>query len=120
MPLLISAINSSNSGKTILVRTVEEKEYPQYFDAQPADSDEPDVNAFTEKKSKPIQSEKQEPKEQHLTFEENQRGVSFDSLLGPYLKGAAQDYHNRSLYPSVFPGQEPNGASGNHRQAKSG
>lgn len=28
------------------------------------------------------------PKAQHLTFAENQRGVSYDSLFGPYLKGA--------------------------------
>src|SRR5690606_23939572 len=28
------------------------------------------------------------PKEQHLAFQENQRGVSFDKLFGPYLAGA--------------------------------
>lgn len=27
-------------------------------------------------------------KEQHLVFQENQRGVSFDTLFGPYLAGA--------------------------------
>ncbi|MFB1000468.1 MAG: MIT C-terminal domain-containing protein, partial [Colwellia sp.] len=37
--------------------------------------------------SKPILDE-QELKEQHMTFAENQRGVSYDSLFGPYLKGA--------------------------------
>jgi ATP-dependent Lon protease len=29
-------------------------------------------------------------KEEHLTFLENQRGVSYESLIGPYLKGASQ------------------------------
>jgi hypothetical protein len=28
------------------------------------------------------------PKEQHLVFQENQRGVTFDQLFGPYLAGA--------------------------------
>lgn len=27
--------------------------------------------------------------EKHLTFQENQKGISFDTLLGPYLKGAS-------------------------------
>lgn len=30
----------------------------------------------------------EEPREQHLVFAENQRGVSFDMLFAPYLKGA--------------------------------
>ena len=29
-----------------------------------------------------------ELREQHLVIQENQRGISFDTLLGPYLKGA--------------------------------
>ena len=29
-------------------------------------------------------------KEQHLTFQENQRGISFDTLIGPYLRGASK------------------------------
>lgn len=29
-----------------------------------------------------------ELKEKHLTFQENQKGLSFDALLSPYLKGA--------------------------------
>jgi len=36
----------------------------------------------------PVASEQEELKEGHLTFQENQRGVTFDSLFGPYLKGA--------------------------------
>jgi ATP-dependent Lon protease len=31
---------------------------------------------------------KEELKEQHLTFQENQMGVTFDMLFGPYLEGA--------------------------------
>ena len=32
----------------------------------------------------------QEPKEQHLSFKENQKGITYDSLFGAYLKGASE------------------------------
>ena len=32
----------------------------------------------------------QEPKEQHLSFKENQKGITYDSLFGAYLKGATK------------------------------
>jgi ATP-dependent Lon protease len=75
-------------GKTVLVRTLEEKEYPQYFETKEAEHEDAERAAFNEEDSASNQSTQQELKEQHLTFEENQRGVTFDSLLGPYLKGA--------------------------------
>jgi len=40
----------------------------------------------TEDKQKPIE----ELTEKHVTFSENQRGISFDRLLGPYLKNATK------------------------------
>ena len=75
-------------GKTVLVRTLEEKEYPQYFETKEAEHEDAERAAFNEEDSASNQSTQQELKEQHLTFEENQRGVTFESLLGPYLKGA--------------------------------
>ncbi len=71
-----------------LVRTLEEKQYPQYFQVEK--SDDCDLEVPREKVDKPVvqDAHPQELKEQHLTFEENQRGVCFDTLLGPYLKGA--------------------------------
>ena len=36
------------------------------------------------------QEDEGKPREQHLTFEENERGVSFDDLFGPYLEGASE------------------------------
>ena len=77
-------------GKTVLVRTLEEKEYPQYFETKDIEHEDAEKAAFNEEDSAPKQSTQQELKEQHLTFEENQRGVTFDSLLGPYLKGAGK------------------------------
>ena len=77
-------------GKVYIVRTLEEKEYPQYFEL----SSEGDATSErTESDSAKFQQEEAPPeelKEQHLTFQENQRGVSFDKLLGPYLKGAGK------------------------------
>ena len=77
-------------GKTVLVRTLEEKEYPQYFETKEAEHEDAERAAFNEEDSASNQSTQQELKEQHLTFEENQRGVTFESLLGPYLKGAGK------------------------------
>jgi len=74
--------------KTVLVTTLEEKEYPQYFDTIETEDNDVEPADFNKEMSPPEQSLQQELKEQHLTFEENQRGVTFDNLLGPYLKGA--------------------------------
>lgn len=79
---------SDNSGKSIRVTTLEEAEYPNYFNQTVSDGELdsvlPDVEMAVESKSTV------EPalKEKHLTFMENQRGVSYDDLFGPYLKGA--------------------------------
>jgi ATP-dependent Lon protease len=87
---------SNKAGKEAPVSTLEELEYPNYFNKTVGDVTDigmpvPDVapvevNPQT-KLSNPIVDE-QELKEQHMTFAENQRGVSYDSLFGPYLKGA--------------------------------
>jgi ATP-dependent Lon protease len=78
------------NGDEHLVRTLEEKQHPQYFEAESTDAS--DLESPREGVEKPdIQAARpQELKEQHLTFEENQRGVCFDTLLGPYLKGAGK------------------------------
>jgi ATP-dependent Lon protease len=80
---------SDNSAKSKYVATLEELEYPNYFHKRIADGESveavenPDVvNTTAESPAEP------ELKETHLTFMENQRGVSYDSLFGPYLKGA--------------------------------
>jgi len=81
---------SRNGDAGIQVQTLEEKQYPQYFATTQAEegvASEPAASAETS----PIASTApEEPKEQHLTFAENQRGITFESLLGPYLKGAAK------------------------------
>jgi ATP-dependent Lon protease len=87
---------SDDAGKTIPVKTLEEREYPQhYYKTIVEDIEEtqenpavklPDLEAPEEaKKTPPLQL-----REGHLVFQENQKGVSFDTLLGPYLKEATR------------------------------
>ena len=96
----------SNDGLEKSVQTLEEDEYPNQYhrrlpvnegdqqpgtvsadptatpDAAPPSTDTQDAA------TKPTVALEQVPKEQHLAFQENQRGVSFDALFGPYLAGA--------------------------------
>ena len=98
------------SGQAKQVRTLEEEEYPNYYNktvgiqsgepSKDTTSAPPEVPA-PPKESLPAATVQTVPaaptappgstvKEQHLTFQENQRGISFDSLLGPYLRGASK------------------------------
>jgi len=87
------------AGKLKAVRTLEEEEYPHYYhktvagggsaETQDDDGEAKEAhNATQEEPSSPVSE--QVLKEQHLTFQENQRGISFDSLFGPYLRGASK------------------------------
>jgi len=85
-----------------LVRTLEEDEYPNQYHRRlviegQLDLDEGSQTAaasvtdmVAETAPAPTAAAPLEPtvKEQHLVFQENQRGVSFDTLFGPYVKGA--------------------------------
>ncbi len=79
------------SGNEVPVYTLEEEQYPQYFSSS-AEIEEPEVTSAetTVDIATPVASKQEELKEGHLTFQENQRGVTFDSLFGPYLKGATK------------------------------
>jgi ATP-dependent Lon protease len=84
---------SDNYGKSKIVATLEEREYPNYFH-QIVAGDEQDeqtgVESDIREAERSVQEASVEPelKEQHLTFMENQRGVSYDGLFRPYLMGA--------------------------------
>lgn len=98
----------NETGKKTRVRTLEEKEYPNYFHNTVADGDEGDAgeNQFDpELSSGQTQSSptsEPAPEEKHLTFEENQKGLSYDSLFGIYLRGATNititDPYIRAFY----------------------
>lgn len=81
-------------GKEKPVATLEELEYPNYFHkiVLSDDADLPDLQVETTLASAPLTSEtnvtdEKLPQEGHLTIVENQRGVSYEELFGPYLKG---------------------------------
>ena len=74
-----------------LVKTLEEEQYPRYYSLQQAEETDLDdgeivdspaqIDHKTEEKKKPL-------KEGNFVFKENQKGVSYDRLFGPYIEGA--------------------------------
>lgn len=78
--------NKEGISKTVV--TLEEEEYPKYYHQTLTEEREGEEVVKLEGASAPESKSGVHPGEAHLTFQENQRGVSFDSLFGPYLKGA--------------------------------
>lgn len=83
---------TKKGGEKIIVRSLEETQYPQYFTGSQSVTTEQEEIDFVQKESNnntqaPII---EEPKEGHLIFQENQKGVTFEKLFGPYLKGATK------------------------------
>lgn len=102
----------NKDGKKQWVKTLEESEYPHYYHKTISDgmeeksdktvssvipTEESSLNESNEKLT-----DKSELKEQHLSFQENQKGVTYDSLFGEYLKGATKivitDPYIRAFY----------------------
>ena len=90
---------SDNGGKVTKVVTLEELEHPKYFNQQVLGEEgslpglEPETIDIVE--TPKVSAPEPEPvvkepvlKEGHFTISENQRGVSYDELIGPYLKDA--------------------------------
>ena len=82
-------------GKKQWVTTLEEDEYPRYYnktvDDGREDDDAPVAGTLSSDNAVDKTEETNdtsEPKEQHLTFQENQKGISYDALFAPYFKGA--------------------------------
>lgn len=92
----------NSQGTERLVTTLEEEEYPNAYHrrVEVAEGEVALAQAIPTDDSAPLVEEQlsatwglpPEPdvvlKEQHLVFQENQRGVSFEKLFGPYLAGA--------------------------------
>lgn len=84
-------LDSSQHAKSVV--TLEEEEYPHYYhktigegeDGQDCVSSLTDTLSASEDTPRAAEPA---PKEKHLTFQENQKGISFDTLFGPYLSGA--------------------------------
>jgi ATP-dependent Lon protease len=93
---------TARDGRKICVATLEETEYPQHYYKRAARNEEPEppVNpaplaagisavlaapVVGEVKAKPV-----DPREGHKVFNENQKGVTFADLFGPWIDGAAK------------------------------
>jgi ATP-dependent Lon protease len=92
---------SNQSGKETVVTTLEEDEYTGAYhravasdpaDARPSAPETTSTTAavaVTAERPDPVRIEA-EPTETHIAWAENKRGLTFDRLFGPYLKGAQQ------------------------------
>ncbi len=82
---------TDSAGTSKPVATLEETQHPSAYHRQ---VNAGDANALPPTETTPEAATAQPapieagPKEQHLTFQENQRGVSYSTLFEPYLKGA--------------------------------
>lgn len=84
-------LDSSKQAKN--VTTLEEEEYPHhyhttFFDGEEGTSDTNGPADALVMCSDAGLAPEVVLKEKHLTFQENQKGISFDDLLGPYLRGS--------------------------------
>lgn len=87
---------TDDAGKSVAVKTLEELEYPRYFN-QVVGSDEeagletslPEMSGDTPGAT-PVATQPVRPvlEEKHVVVAENQRGISYDDLFGAYLKEA--------------------------------
>ncbi|MDU8911577.1 BREX system Lon protease-like protein BrxL [Aestuariicoccus sp. MJ-SS9] len=92
---------TGSDGEKRRVETVEEQEFPQfYYKKQARDPKEPspedaggeviendtDARAPSSTKTPPRPA----PEEGHVTFAENRKGVSYETLFGPYTDGASR------------------------------
>jgi ATP-dependent Lon protease len=80
---------TTSAGEEKTVTTLEEEEYPQYYFKTQSET-EMEAPASAPIPLELLPPEQTDLQEKHLTFQENQRGVSFDALLGPYLRGVSK------------------------------
>ncbi len=88
----------NSSGQEIPVSTLEERQYPRHYrqDKRPETQEKGSSDDLPQTATSEVPlpdsapSSMPEAREQHLAFQENQRGVSFDRLFGPYLKNAGK------------------------------
>jgi len=88
----------SHDGKEHPVTTLEEREHPGAYhrqvasvsDTTTAESPPPENGSQSTEAPQAERKEKPKLEEGYVAFQENQRGISFDKLFGPYLKGASR------------------------------
>jgi len=98
------AYKNSQSGKETTVTTLEEDEYPRYYHQSvvgpDSDAGADDVAVARHTADRPEEAAAEVtpapqlvpegPKEMHRVIQENQKGVTYDDLFGPWLRGARE------------------------------
>jgi len=87
---------NDDTGKSVAVKTLEELEYPRYFNQVVGSEEEAELETSLSEMSvdtpgaTPVATQLVRPllEEKHVVVAENQRGISYDDLFGPYLKEA--------------------------------
>ena len=82
-----------SSQQARLVKTLEEEEYPHHYHKTIGEDDDGVVesdsrNDLMTNALATLPDQQPALQEKHLIFQENQKGISFDTLLGAYLRGA--------------------------------
>ena len=82
------------SGQSKTVTTLEEEEYPAYYHKTISEENPTSAPVQASLLVTQLRASEALPEstleEKHLTFQENQKGVTYDLLFGDYLKGATQ------------------------------
>ena len=96
----VEFVYESRSGQQHVVQTLEEVQFPAFYHKAASDDDdeaddalvEPDTpNATNVDLNVPASKDRNTaPSEDHVVIAENQTGVNFDKLFGPYLAGATE------------------------------
>jgi ATP-dependent Lon protease len=83
---------TNRSGSKVACQTLEEREYPKHYHRGRSKAEAPgqDEAAQTEPETQQEAARKPDTlaNEGHVQVEENQRGINFDQLFGPWVKGA--------------------------------
>lgn len=85
------AYTRKSDGLEVLIRTLEETEFPNIYWPDRLSGNQTDAEEEHEPEStfdSSAATQPEELKEQRLVFQENQKGIDFDILFGPYLEGA--------------------------------
>jgi len=81
-------------GKRFNVTTLEEKEYPNYYHRTIVEDSPDNVEVTPDNKPTPeiipLKVKESALKEEHISFEENQKGITYDSLFSAYLKNVTE------------------------------
>ena len=85
---------TDDSGQSKAVTTLEEEEYPAYYHKTISEENPTSAPVQASLLVTQLRASEALPEstleEKHLTFQENQKGVTYDLLFGDYLKGATQ------------------------------